>query len=121
MYEILFYEDVNGKSETYDYFKKISQSNQKQDKAIYIKMRHQMHMLELLGPMLHSPQAKKIKGLDISLWELRPMPERVFYGLWQGNKFILLNHYTKKQDKTDPRELRQAITLLMDWYERNGR
>lgn len=121
MYEIIFYEDQNGNSETFDYFEKISHSHQKQDKAIYIKMRHQMNMLRSLGPMLHAPQAKKLKGQKYPLWELRPMPERVFYGIWQGNKFIILNHYTKKQDETDPKEIDRAVALLKDWYERNGR
>lgn len=59
MYEVVFYEDKNGNSEIADYFEKISQSKQKQDKAIYLKMRHQIKMLQALGPVLHTPQAKK--------------------------------------------------------------
>ncbi|WP_373842508.1 type II toxin-antitoxin system RelE/ParE family toxin [Limosilactobacillus sp.] len=118
-YEIIFYEDKNGNSETFNYFKKISQSKQKQNKAIYIKMRHQINMLRALGPMLHTPQSKKLKGYRYQLWELRPMPERVFYGIWKENTFILLNHYTKKKDKTDPKQVAKALSMLDDWYERN--
>lgn len=103
MYEVVFYEDKNGNSEIGDYFEKISQSKQKQDKAIYLKMRHQIKMLQALGPVLHTPQSKKLKGYRHQLWELRPMPERVFYGVWKKNNFVLLNHYTKKKDETDPR------------------
>lgn len=121
MYKIIFYEDRNGNSETFDYFEKISQSNQTQDAKVYKKMRHQMNMLESLGPLLHSPQAKKLKGYKFPLWELRPLPERVFYGLWQKDHFILLNHYTKKSNETDPRQIKKAILLLEDWYERNGK
>lgn len=47
----------------FDYFEKISQSKQKQDKAIYLKMRHQIKMLQALGPVLHIPHKQKIKGL----------------------------------------------------------
>lgn len=119
MYEIIFYEDRFGNSETFDYFKKISQSNQKQDKAIYTKMRHQMNMLRILGPRIHSPQSKRLKGYKYPLWELRPMPERVFYGIWKNKTFILLNHYTKKSNETDPRQVQKALSLLEDWYERN--
>ena len=110
MYEVVFYEDKNGNSEIGDYFEKISQSKQKQDKAIYLKMRHQIKMLQALGPVLHTPQAKKLKGYRYQLWELRPMPE-----------FVLLNHYAKKKDETDPRQIERALSLLDDWYERKGK
>lgn len=121
MYEVVFYEDKNGNSEIGDYFEKISQSKQKQDKAIYLKMRHQIKMLQALGPVLHTPQSKKLKGYRHQLWELRPMPERVFYGVWKKNNFVLLNHYTKKKDETDPRQIERALSLLDDWYERKGK
>lgn len=118
-YKVIFYEDANGNSEITDYFEKISQSKQKQERATYLKMRHQIQMLKALGPMLHTP--KKLNGYRYRLWELRPMPERVFYGIWRKNSFILLNHYTKKKDKTDPRQVEKALSLLDDWYERNGK
>lgn len=35
-------------------------------------------------------------------------------------KFILLSHYTKKHNKTDPRQVNHTITLLEDWLERKG-
>ncbi|WP_335900140.1 hypothetical protein [Limosilactobacillus fermentum] len=82
MYEVIFYEDENGNSDIFDYFQRISHSNQKQDKAIYAKMQHQINLLRVLGTTLHAPQAKQLKGLDLPLWESRPMPERVFYGVW---------------------------------------
>lgn len=75
----------------------------------------------MMGYSLNEPQAKHLKGLKYPLWELRPQPERLFYGGWQDNKFVIVSHYTKKKDKTDPKELRKAISLLEDWYERNGR
>lgn len=64
MYEVVFYEDKNGNSEIGDYFEKISQSKQKQDKAIYLKriylkMRHQIKMLQALGPVLHIHHKQK--------------------------------------------------------------
>jgi phage-related protein len=48
------------------------------------------------------------------------MPERVFYIAWQKNKFVLLSHYTKDQNKTDPKQLKHAIKLAEDLYERFG-
>ena len=37
------------------------------------------------------------------------------------NNFVLLNHYTKKKDETDPRQIERALSLLDDWYERKGK
>lgn len=121
MCEVVFYEDENGKSDTYDYVKRISQSHQKNEVAVFKKLVHQIKLLKMLGTHLNEPQAKYLKGYKYPLWELRPLPERVFYGTWQNNKYIILNHYTKKQDKTDPKEIRKAVSMLEDWYERNGR
>lgn len=121
MYEVIFYEDKNGKSEIEDYFYKITSSNQKNEKQISIKLRHQIELLKLLGPQMKMPQAKFLKEQTYPMWELRPMPERVFYISWQKNKFVLLSHYTKKQNKTDPKELKKANKLAKDWYERNGK
>lgn len=121
MYKIVFYEDEHGKSEVSDYVTGISQSNQKNDVAVYKKLVHQMNMLEMMGFALNEPQVKWLSGLKYPLWELRPMPERFFYGAWRDNAFVILSHYTKKQDRTDPRELMKALSLLEDWYERNGR
>ncbi|WP_405083622.1 type II toxin-antitoxin system RelE/ParE family toxin [Limosilactobacillus reuteri] len=67
------------------------------------------------------PLFKKLKGYRHQLWELRPMPERVFYGVWKKNNFVLLNHYAKKKDETDPRQIERALSLLDDWYERKGK
>ena len=37
------------------------------------------------------------------------------------NNFVLLNHYAKKKDETDPRQIERALSLLDDWYERKGK
>lgn len=84
-------------------------------------MVHQIEMLKMLGTSLTEPQSKYLKGYKNPLWELRPQPERIFYGTWDKNKFIILNHYTKKENKTDPKQIKKAINMLEDWYERNGR
>lgn len=49
------------------------------------------------------------------------MPERIFYARWHDNHFILLSHYTKRQNETDRREVLRAIRLYEDWIERNGK
>ncbi|KRK52908.1 hypothetical protein FC97_GL002077 [Companilactobacillus kimchii DSM 13961 = JCM 10707] len=118
---MIFYEDENGVSEVNEFLQHLDNSNQKSDKALLKKIIHQVNMLELLGNKLNEPQAKFLKGYKYPLMELRPIPERFFYASWQGNKFILLHHYTKKQNKTDIKEVQKALDKLDDWYERKGR
>lgn len=48
------------------------------------------------------------------------MPERIFYARWHDNRFVLLSHYTKRQNKTDKSEVLKAIRLYEDWIERGG-
>lgn len=120
-YEIVFYEDANGFSEIDDYLRQLDKSNQKNDKILLRKIIHQMNMLELLGVQLKEPQSKFLKGYRYPIMELRPMPECIFYAVWNGNKFVLLHHYTKKQNKTSTKEIEKALRKLDDWYNRKGR
>lgn len=120
-YEIKFYQDENGYSEIDEFLHHLDESKQRSDKALLKKIIHQMNMLEMLGAKLNEPQAKFLKGYRHPIMELRPMPERIFYAAWQRDKFVLLHHYTKKQNKTDPKELEKALKKLDDWYKRKGR
>lgn len=120
MYEIVFYEDEEHKSEIKDYFDSIRLSKQRDDKRIYSKLRHQLDLLSLLGPTLHMPHSKELRGLNIALFELRPMPERIFYVAWDHDKYVLLSHYTKKQNRTDSKEINKALRLAQDWFSRKG-
>lgn len=120
-YKIVFYKDSAGDCEIRDFFHKLDISNQRNDVALLKKVKHQMDMLEKLGPKLNEPQSKALIGYEYPINELRPMPERFFYARWQGNKYVLLHHYTKKMYKTDPRELHKALNKLNDWYTRKGK
>lgn len=120
-YEIEFYEDKDGHKEIEAFLLQLGESNQKNDNSLLKKIVHQFNMLELLGNSLNEPQAKFLKGYRYPIMELRPMPERFFYAAWQDNKFVMLHHYTKKQNKTDPKEVEKALKRLDDWYERKGK
>lgn len=118
MYEIDFYEDKDGYSEIQDFFDDLDQSNEKSKKVLFGKITHQLDVLQNLGPMLHEPQAKYLKGYRHPLFELRPMPERIFYAALSDGRYVLLSHYTKKQNSTDPRQVDRALRLLDDWLSR---
>jgi phage-related protein len=120
MYEIIFYEDENGYSEFEDFIRKLRKSNQKKDRVLLNKIHVQLDYLEEQGLWLREPISKRIKGTEIHLFELRPIPERIFYVAWTNNRFIILNHYTKKQTKTDTREIDKAVKMFKEWRFRNG-
>ncbi|QTH46385.1 hypothetical protein J4772_01315 [Cohnella sp. LGH] len=45
------------------------------------------------------------------MYELRPLDERIFMCLWNGNRFVMLSHYTKDDDETDRLEVAKARRL----------
>jgi phage-related protein len=118
MYKIDFYEDADGYSDIQDYLETLLHSSNKADRIQLDKIRYQMHNLRNLGPSLRAPYVKQLKGLPHQLFELRPMPERIFFAFWHQDRYIFLSHYTKRQNKTDPRELRRALRRLEDWLTR---
>lgn len=118
MYQIDFYEDENGYSDIEEFIHHLDNSNQKQDHQILTKLTYQLDLLSQLGNKMHEPQAKFLKGYRYPLMELRPLPERFFYAGWSKNRFVILSHYTKKQNKTDPHEIEKALNRLDDWISR---
>jgi hypothetical protein len=59
---------------------------------------------------------KNLKGEEnYNLYELRPLGERIFCCLWNGNNFVLLSHYRKDDNETDPKELSKARRLRDKW------
>lgn len=55
--------------------------------------------MELEGLSVGEPQVKKFKGYD--LYELRPIPWRVFFGTRTENEFVLFHAYRKKNEDTE--------------------
>ena len=71
-------------------------------------------MLSQLGNRMKMPRSRFLKEYRHPLMELRPIPERLFYASWKQDRFIILSHYTKKSNKTDPREIAKALDRLDD-------
>lgn len=97
---------------------KLNRSKQKADRQVLRKITYQLELLSIMGDQLREPQAKFIKGYRHPLMELRPMPERIFYSQWRKKRYVLLSHYTKKQNKTPRREIEKALRRLDDWLFR---
>ena len=65
-------------------------------------------MFHLLTLMIERTLAKEIKH------------GRIFYFIWRDNKLVLLHGFTKKTQKTPPREIQTAKTRLADYEARYG-
>ena len=54
-----------------------------------------------------------LKGRE--MWELRPTNDRIFFFAIEDGVFIMLHHFTKKTQKTPPREIEQAKRNMEDF------
>jgi len=122
MYEVKFYHDRNGKSEIVDYLDGLSEKSEtsKTDRINRNKILAYIGALEKFGTRIGEPMVKHIDG---SLWELRPLANRIFFFHWKENKFVLLHYYIKKSRKTPPQEIETARAKLKDFIarERQGK
>lgn len=119
MYELEFYQDKNGKSEIVEMLDELGKNarNNKSDRINRDKILSYMGALAKYGTRIGQPMIKHIDG---SIWELRPLSNRIFFFHWKDNKFVLLHHFVKKSQKTPMREIQQARNKLKDFLERNG-
>ena len=112
MYEIKFYEDKNGRSEVYEYIKKLNNNKSKDSRIKLKKIYEYIEMLSKNGLNLSEPFLKKI---DKEIWELRPLRNRILFASLYNNKFILLSIFMKKTQKTPKREIEKAKKFLEDY------
>ena len=80
-------------------------------------------LLKKLGINIRAPYSSPIKGDKYNgLFELRTKFSsditRIFYFLYDKNKFVLLHGFVKKTDKTLVRELERALNYKMDYESR---
>lgn len=119
VYEIIFYHNKNGKSEIEEYLDELARKAEtsKMDRVNRTKILSYLYALSQYGTRIGKPIVKHIDG---SIWELRPLSNRIFFFYWKDNKFVLLHHFIKKSQKTPPKELEQARLKLKDFLERSN-
>ena len=119
MYEVEFYEDKNGKSEIVEYLDdlKVKGATSKNERVNRDKILAYIIALGQYGTRIGQPVVKHIDG---SIWELRPLANRIFFFYWKDNKYVLLHHFIKKTQKTPPREIDTARAKMKDYIERHG-
>jgi phage-related protein len=119
MYEVEFYRDKNDKSEIVEYLDSLKESGEanKNERVNRDKILAYIIALKEYGTRIGQPVVKHIDG---SLWELRPLANRIFFFYWKNNKFVLLHHFAKKTQKTPTREIDRARAKMKDFIERYG-
>lgn len=99
-WQIEFFTDSDNKSPVIDFLNTLTAAEK-------VKIRNQLRLLREFGIQLGMPQARPLKGQK-PLWELRPMPNRLIYVAMRGKQFVILHAFTKKSQKTPPKEIKIA-------------
>lgn len=118
MYEVIFYKDLQGREPIKEYLYELKQKSltSKSDRILFEKILAYIKALQQYGTRTGTPIVKHVDG---SIWELRPLNNRIFFFYWKDNTFVLLHYFIKKTQKTPPRELEQARRNLKDFLERS--
>lgn len=119
-YKIVFWQDENGFSEAQEYIMELkNKSIKSKDARIKLnKIVEYMEMLETYGTEIGEPYIKHI-DCEGQIYELRPLRDRFFFFYKKENRYIILNHFIKRTQKTPRREIEKAIKLVKDFNERN--
>ena len=119
MYKVIFYKDSKGSEPLKEYIYGLAKSGEtnKNDRIQFQKIMAYVKVLETYGTRIGAPTVKHIDG---SIWELRPLENRIFFFYWKDDKFVLLYHYIKKSQKAPQREIDQARRNMADFIKRSG-
>ena len=118
-YEVIFWQDINGFSETQDYIYELKEKSIKsKDARIKLnKIVEYIDILERYGTQVGEPYVKHLEG---ELYELRPLRDRFIFFYKKENKYIILNHFVKKTQKTPRKEIEKAYRLIDNFTERDN-
>lgn len=105
MYKIYFYKDRRGKEPVLDYIKELEKNNSKDSRIKYNKITEYIEYLRVYGLSLGEPYIKHLNG---SIWELRPLRDRILFVSFDKNCFYLLHYFTKKTQITPVNEIKKA-------------
>lgn len=111
-FEVIAYEDVNGKIPVQEFLKKINPK-------MRAKMYGMLVILQEKGNMLREPYSKYIED---GIFELRCKfgsdITRVMYFFYYDRKIVLTNGFIKKTQKTPQEEIQIAKKRRIDFIER---
>lgn len=113
-WEVEFYKDEEGKEPVPDFLSSLPSGT----RAKVVKL---IDLLAEQGVLLKEPYTRHVRR---KLRELRIKDNvglfRVFYFTYTGRRFILLDGFLKKTDKTPKREIEIAEKRMKNFMERHG-
>lgn len=118
MYNILFYEDLEGNKPVEDFIDRLD-ALAVTNKDARIQLEQIIYCLDRLqdkGTRAGEKFTKRIKG---GIWELRPGKNRILLFGWKGNQLVLLHHFSKTIQKTPLREIKIAEKRMENWLRIN--
>ena len=118
MFEIVFYESSDGKSELKSFIEQLSKKSKtvKDARIAFTKIVAYLNLLQEKGTTVGMPV---LRHLQDEIWELRPLAYRILFAKVEPNMFVLLHHFRKTTKRTPIRELEKAIHELAIFRERN--
>ncbi|MDO4395876.1 MAG: type II toxin-antitoxin system RelE/ParE family toxin [Clostridia bacterium] len=117
MYDIEFYEDINGKSDLWNFLEelRVKGLSNKDARIQFKQISLYIQLLQDHGTRLSENITKHIEN---DIWELRPGHNRIFYFYQDNDTFVLLHHFRKKTQKTPRREIERAKSRRDDYLAR---
>jgi len=117
-WDIEYYQKENGEIPVEDFLLSLNPK-------LRAKAYSDIMLLKRLGINMREPYSTPIKGEKYKgLFELRTKFSsditRIFYFLYDRNRFVLLHGFVKKTNKTPERELERAVKYKKD-YESRGK
>lgn len=115
MFTVLFYKTEKGIEPAKEFIEEIRNKGGKNSKINFSKINDYIKVLENLGLSAKLPFIRHIKD---DIWEIRPLNNRIFFGAWIDNCFVLLHGFIKKSQKTPRHEIERAVLEFNDFKRR---
>ncbi|MFA7658189.1 MAG: type II toxin-antitoxin system RelE/ParE family toxin [Candidatus Gastranaerophilaceae bacterium] len=118
-YKIEFLKDDKGFSESEMYILELNKKSLKsKDARIKVnKITEYFRALREYGTIIGVPAVKHIYD---ELYELRPLQDRFFFFYRHENKYVILNHFVKKSQKTPIKEIEKAFRLIENYKRKEN-
>ncbi|MDR2166339.1 MAG: type II toxin-antitoxin system RelE/ParE family toxin [Clostridiales bacterium] len=119
MYSVIFYSDRRGNKPVAELIEELREKSctDKNARVNFNKIVAYIDLLSEKGTRIGEPV---VKHLDGSIWEIKPLDNRILFAHHKDRLYILLHHFVKKTNKTPTREIEQAKRNLADYIERDG-
>lgn len=114
-FEVIFYEDERGNCQIADWLRSLDRENSKSSRSMLRKIYFQFERLENEGLIIGEPIVKR---LTPTIWELRPIPNRILFAVLSGSHFLLLHSFREKSHATPKQEIAKAQREYLNWLKR---